>query len=313
MKGKTRALRVLDLLGIRYSVRGRRAWARCPFHSDKDPSWFVDVMKGGHHCFSCKAGGTLARLVMHVRGVSMKEAIAFIDGQGKGFEPERVRARIAFRQAEIVRIGFRLPAGVYLKPLAEWPTPFRRYAQDERHITAEQVDRFGLGYALEGKLQGRIVFPVRDARGRVVSYSARDFTDQLEERYLTPHERDGADLDGLFGENLWPAREARTVIVVNEGAINALAVDRAASLPSTSIGGSDVRLLHVAKLSTFPLVILLTDPDLAGNKAAQSFRRMLARHTETVRPRLPKGQDADTMSPDALGENLRSAAFAGSD
>lgn len=301
MLRETRATKVLDALRIRYVVKGRRAWARCPYHEDADPSWFVDVFKTGHHCFSCKAGGTLAELVVHVRGCSLKEAIEFVSAQGKGFEPPRARVRFVERPARPQAHRFRLPREVYVEPFEKWPTPMRRYAE-RRHLDAEQAWRFRVGYAVDGRLEGRIVLPVLDLAGRVLGYSARDVTDASEQRYLTPHEKDGANLDGLFGEHLWPkgieADGRRSeVVVVAEGALNALAVDRAlgGAIPVASIGGSDARPGHAAKLAAFRRVILLTDPDDAGDRVANDLGRMLLRYCDVVRPRLPEDQDADTL------------------
>ncbi len=303
---ETRATKVLDALGIKYAAKGRRAWARCPFHDDHDPSWFVDIFKGGHHCFSCKASGTLTELVEHVRSCSLSEAIEFVKAAGKGWEPPAARVRVVARAPKLSPRRFQLPREVYIQPLEKWPSPIRNYAA-KRRIDAGQVERFGLGYAVDGRLQSRVILPVRDRRGRPVGYSARDFTNADERRYLTPHESELADLNGLFGEHLWP--DTSPVVVVTEGAFNALAVDRAfgGSVPVAAIGGSDARPGHATKLAALVssgTVVLLTDPDDAGDDVAAALGSMLARYARVERLRLQEGSDADTLDPRDLRKHL---------
>jgi DNA primase len=282
--------------------RGRRAWALCPFHTDHDATNFFVRTTGDHagtfHCFACKAKGNLIALVMHVRGIDFKAAKAFITTLGKNYEPPRARVRVVERPAILGRQRFALPRECIMgEPLAAWATLARRYV-DSRAISAEEIERYGLGYAVDGRLAGRVVFPVRvGPRATPASYSARSFVG-AERKYLTPHETEGADLDAMFGEHLWPASpDDRDVICVTEGAINALACARATDFEASSISGSDVRPGHVIKLATFDCVVLLTDPDAAGDKAARGLASSLGRRSNVVRVRLPVGKDAADLTP----------------
>lgn len=289
--------------------RGRRAWALCPFHNDHDPTnFFVRISgdyAGTYHCFGCKKGGSIIDLVMKLRNIEYKAAKAFVAAAGKGYEPPKAKVRVVERPPLLGRKRFKLPGECIMNtPLDSWVTLARRYAIS-RHITQAEIDRYGLGYAVESRLGGRIVFPVLvGADARPESYSARSFVG-ADRKYLTPHESEDANLDALFGEHLWPADMGeREVICVTEGAINALACARATDFEASSISGSDVRPGHVLKFGTFKTVVLLTDPDKAGDKAARGFRSSLGRRTTVVRVQLPTGKDADDLTPNDLHQRI---------
>lgn len=301
----TRTEHILDALDIEVvKKKGFRAWALCPYHEDHDPSWFIRVFgkrTGQHYCFACKKGGTLLELVMHVRALSAKDARQFIETSGKGFEPAKIKARVIERPAMLGRVRFRMPREVIVKPFEKWSASPKRYAI-KRGITAEQVERFQIGYAVDGRLRGRLVFPFIDRHGPA-SYSARTFVGE-EPRFLTPHESEHADLGAIFGEHLWPRAHERDVIVVTEGAIDALAVDRACDFNIGALNGSDIDSMQAVKLVTFKLVLCLTDNDPAGNNAAKVLRGLLGRHTAFERVSLPEGVDAAKMDRDGLSDAL---------
>lgn len=292
----TRTEIVLDALKIEIvSRRGGRGWALCPWHDDHSPTSFFVRLKGSRsgqsHCFSCKNGGGLTALVMHVRKCDVDEARAFIKLAAEGFEPPRARVRVVERPAVLGRARFKMPSEVYFEPLAEWVTLARRYAE-KRGITQSEVDSYKLGYAVDGnKVGGRIVIPWLDSAGRAAGYSARTFVDQ-EPKYQTPGEDENADRSVMFGEHLWPSAKQRRVVVVTEGAFNAIAVRRAFDVPVAALGGSEIDPMHAVKLASFARVVLLTDPDDAGDAAAAALSSMLARYCELMRPTLPNKLDA---------------------
>jgi DNA primase len=120
------------------------------------------------------------------------------------------------------------------------------------------------------------------------SYMARDFTEHRKaKRYLYPATEDYPNLDVMFGEHTWPENRAESIIVVTEGAFNALAVDRVITDYVTALGGSDVRDAHIAKIATFGTVFVFTDSDEAGDRAADKLIQVLCRHTNIKRVRLP--------------------------
>lgn len=299
---RTRPEIVLEALGLEVTARRHgRAWLPCPFHAaepTRDPRFFVRLegkRAGQCWCFSCKNGGSLYTLVEHIRGCDRKAALAFIEQALKGFRAPPTWVRFVERKPDLVRPGLYFPKGVVFAPLAAWTPSARRYFEGERGLSAAEVERYGLGYAADGYLAGRVVFPCRDRRDRIVSYSARTFVDEIP-RYKTPHEEHNADRSAIFGEHLWPPVGARRAIVVTEGAVDAVSAAKVAGVLAGSIGGSaEIDPGQLEKLASFAVVGIMTDNDPAGNAAADVLRRALARHVETVRIELPKGSDANKL------------------
>lgn len=304
--------RLLRLLGVRAEQDGDRWLARCPSgrHEDRKPSWRIRDARGSarnalHHCWSCLFGSTAIDLVQHVLGLTTASAAAeWIIENAQGEAPAALELEVRF--ADRVRFPFALPAGAEFGPLASWPTPARRYAE-QRGITDQQVDRWGLGYAVEGRLRGRLVIPIRDRWGVLLSYTARSFAGQPK-RYLNPAEQEGPEPGAVFGEEHWPGGDDPDLVVVLEGALNALAVERVAPLlPVAALGGSRHDPLQVAKLARFRRAVLFTDADPAGDGAASRLIASLARHLSLARALLPPGQDPASAPPEALAGALDGA------
>jgi 5S rRNA maturation endonuclease (ribonuclease M5) len=196
------------------------------------------------------------------------------------------------------------PPEVELAPLQDWPSQAREYIES-RGVTAEQVERWGIGYAIEGRLQGRIVIPIRNETGWA-SYTARDFTGRASRRYLYPPSGE-SDSTAMFGEEHWPADKEFKVLVVVEGAMDALAVERVTGNGMTLTwfvaalgGGSSFRLEHARRIATWSRVIVATDPDAAGDKMAKRIKAAISRHALVFRCRLMEGTDAASTPPELL-------------
>jgi DNA primase len=307
----TRVERVLGRLGIVIEERrGQRLWALCPYHKDRHAeNWFIrhtGPRRGQHHCFACKAGGSLLELVEHVRRCDRDKARAWLKDFADDAAPPAA-GRIRVEVSSPFAGGFELPAELIVEPFKKWVSGARSYAKS-RDITLAQVKKWRIGYAVEGRLAGRLIFVARDTDGVPSSYSARTFVD-AKKRYLTPDSREGADLDVMFGEEHWPAPDERGkrpgFVVLVEGAINGLAVERALVAAGVEgyfavMGGSHLRPIHAMKLASFERVLLLSDPDAAGDDVAELYDAALARHTAVERVRLPAGSDAQSVSLDEL-------------
>lgn len=293
----SRAELVMAYLGLEVaSARGSRAWATCPLHAWVSSRPTLSVRLSGaeaglYHCFACKAGGNLPMLVAAVRGVSYEEALEVVDHVAGGEAKRRRRQVFRAAGARPTRRGYRLPPEVVVgEPLGDWPSPASGYLA-ERGIGAAVVEAFGVGYAVDGRLAGRVVLPIRVGPDAApAGYSARSFAGE-EPRYLTPHAGEGADPGAVFGEHLWPPEGERRVVVVTEGAIDALSVHATAGCPVAALGGSDVDAFRALAVATFGGAVILTDADEPGEAAARRIRGMLGRATRTARARLPRGED----------------------
>lgn len=283
---------LLHRLGVRVASRGgARLWARCPHpdHDDRDPSWYIiddpqDRMHGRHHCYGCGWGGWPVHLASAVLDLPLREARAWVREGASAPAPTSVSVEVLPTAAR-----FSLPSGVRFGPLNTWPTPARRYARG-RGLTPGQVARWGVGYCVEGKLAGRVVFPVRSGAGEVVGYVARTFVG-ARVPHRTPDKRDGADLGAVYGEQHWPPPPERAVVRVTEAVIDALAVERAEPGPIGAVLGSSLHPSQVGRLSTFQRVVVVSDGDEAGDKLAEDLAAQLARWCEVLRAPVPRGLD----------------------
>lgn len=311
--------KLLKALGIEARLRGKEWAAPCPnpAHDDRHPSWRMrdDPLSrsgkhGSHKCWPCGFKGGPLDLVMKVRSLDEDEARAWLSAFYRGDAAEPPPERLRWQMGSYFAQGFELPGEVKVEPLDEWPSAAREYVES-RGITAEQVERYGLGYAVYGRLAGRIVLVARDIEGAPRSYTARTFTGHLK-RYLAADRSEGPDLGCMFGEQFWPplerlqgAMRRRGWVAALEGAINGLAVERAVpELPFAVTSGTQPHPAHFAKLASFEGVLLLTDPDAAGDAAAERFAQALGRHVPVRRVRLSEGKDAQEVAPTLLREVL---------
>ena len=294
---------LLERLGIRAEKRGRELWACCPFpeHEERTPSWHIrdepgTDRHGRNNCHGCELGGSAIFLVMQVLDLSGKDAWKWIkSGNSIVQRAPKLRASVAESTTSIVH-RFRLPDGVVVSPMDTWPERARRYLED-RGVDEWQRQRWGIGYAPEGftrggRMHGRIVLPVYDGRGRLISYTGRAYT-RSDRKYLEPREEEGADKAAVLGENLWPTAERRTLLVF-EGAFNALAGERATGLPVAALYGSQFLPGHAFRLATFPEVVIASDPDKAGDKLERAVRA-LGRWVKVRRAIFPDGLDANDV------------------
>lgn len=289
--------RMVEKLGIKIErEKNNRLMALCPFHVDTDPSFFVRIGEraGQWYCFVCKEGGGFTELVYKIRGYAvMDSAIRWIkEFQDDAPPPPSTSARVEV--SESTSRTFTVPEEVIFEPLDDWVTPVRRYAVS-RGITAEQVESHGIGYAVDGRLAGRLVLVTRDYRLVAASYAARSFADE-EPRYLYPMARENAKHTVLWGEPTMA--DANRGAFLSEGAIDALAVERVVlqtGFASLALGGSHIRPEHLMKLSLLQRVIVATDDDKAGNDAWDRLRAALSRHVILERLKF-RGGDAAKLS-----------------
>jgi 5S rRNA maturation endonuclease (ribonuclease M5) len=302
------------LRGLRINATDEQTkWrAPCPSnrHRDRHPSWtMVDQpgheKHGLHECRSCHFKGTSFDLVAHVLDIGNYSAVEWIIGNAYG-QLNAVPDVVIKVQQSFFRRGCKLPPEVVFEPMSIWPGPVRDYAVS-RGITPLQVERWGIGYALEGRLAGRIVI-VSHNRDRVpLDYTARTFWPSPH-KYLAAVEAENPSPGAIFGERYWPPMAHRDLVVVLEGGINGLAVERASNLPFGCVSGSEVQLEHLMKFSTFRRAIILTDPDPAGDRAAELLEASLLRHLGVARLRLPEGSDAQTVQSQYLHDELSALA-----
>ena len=306
---------LLERLGIEFVEKNDVLWASCPSpdHNDSTPSWRMiadpDEPKfGQHRCYGCGFGGWPVHLVEKVLGCSRQDARDWLRDVEVD-PPLPFEVAVEFQRS--VPVMFTLPSGVRVEPFDQWPEEPREYVRS-RGIADWQIARWGIGWTprrydeMLNKLAGRIVFPVRTVSGKLISYTGRSYTGSAR-RFKEPSKSEGADLGAVFGERHWSSK--RKIVAVTEGAIDALAIERAFpySLSIGGIYGSQLAPGHIARLASFDTVIMATDPDRAGESVARELELELRRWVRVLRLELPEGEDPASLSvkdPQALKEML---------
>ncbi len=313
-------------------------WACCPFHAEKSPSFHVDDRKGFYHCFGCKASGDIFTFLIEKEGLKYPEAVerlameaglAMPQVSEAEVEREELRASLydvmemaaAFFEAELQAARGAKARG-YLADRQLSPAiqkEFRLgYAPGEhsalrsylagKNITAEQMIEAGLLVSGEkipapyDRFRDRLMFPIRDPRGKVIAFGGRALNKDALPKYLnspeTPLFHKGRVLYNLDKARA-PAHETGAIIVV-EGYVDVIAMHQAGLTHAVAPLGTAFTEDQLAQLwKIAPEPILCFDGDSAGIKAAY---RALDLALPLLKPGhslkfalLPEGQDPDDL------------------
>jgi DNA primase len=325
---------IVEVVGRRVQLKkaGKEFKACCPFHDEKTPSFTVSPTKGFYHCFGCGEHGNAVDFLMQYDHMDFVEAVESLAGL-MGLEVPREESDRPARSYDAL---FELVARVARFYEAE----LKKHAAavdylKQRGIDGATAKRFGIGYAPAGwsnvldkfgtsreaidrllatgliirkdngqhydRFRERIMFPIRDARGRTIGFGGRVMGDG-EPKYLNSPEtvlfHKGRELYGLY-----EARQAlRSIdrLVVVEGYMDVVGLARHGIDFSTATLGTATTDEHLNRL--FRLcddVIFSFDGDRAGRAAAWKALETalpLIREGRQVRfVFLPEGQDPDSF------------------
>lgn len=320
--------------------RAGREWkACCPFHNEKTPSFTINDEKGFYHCFGCGAHGDAIRWLTDQRGLAFIDAVKELaDAAGVAMPAPDPQSQERAQRASGLYEVMEAAAGWFSEQLDGVEGSAARAYLTRRGITEATKQKFGFGLAPDsrGKLKvalknlgndklieagliiqpedeakepydrfrGRLMFPIRDARGRCIGFSGRILGDG-EPKYLnspdTPLFDKGRTLFNL--DKAGPAsREAKRIIVV-EGQMDVIALDQAGISESVAPLGTALTEGQLALLwKLYPSPILCFDGDSAGQKAAvRAAERALPILTpgkSLLVARMPTGQDPDDVIAD---------------
>jgi DNA primase len=317
-------------------LRAGREWkACCPFHNEKTPSFTVNDDKGFYHCFGCGAHGDAIRFLTDHRGMPFMDAVKELAAKA-GMDvpaPDPQAKERADRTASLTDVMASV-AGWYSEQLNGLAGAEARDYLKRRGIDAETVQRFALGFAPDSRsalkraleklgedrlvetgmlikpeeggdsydrFRGRLMFPIRDPRGRVIGFGGR-ILGSGEPKYLnspdTPLFDKGRTLYNI--DRASPASRASRRLIVVEGYMDVIALDRAGIAEVVAPNGTAVTEAQLERMWRLdPAPILCFDGDSAGRKAAiRAALRALPHITpeRTLRfVELPAGQDPDDV------------------
>ncbi len=313
-------------------------WAPCPFHQEKTASFHVDDRKGYYYCFGCHAKGDAISFVRETENVGFMEAVEILAREAGLQMPARdpKAQKRADRRTELAGVmeqavqHYRLQlktaaaaaareylAGRGLSEAAQerWEIGF---APDQRqgvfgHLTgkgvaADLVIDAGLaakpddGGAPYDRFRGRIIFPIRDARGRAIALGGRAMDPNARAKYLNSPETELFD-KGRSLYNLQRAREAAgrgEPLIVAEGYMDVIALAEAGFAAAVAPLGTAItenQLQMLWRIAPEPVVAL--DGDKAGLGAAMRLIDLALPLLEAGRSLrfciMPPGQDPDDV------------------
>ena len=313
--------------------RGVRWVGLCPFHSEKTPSFTVSPERGLFKCFGCGKGGDVFSFVQLRENVSFMEAMRHLaDRAGVDFRDSTQRSPTAPGEpsrTELAKLNAWAMQFFRTNLLTESVGCSAREYLRGRGFTDATVERFGLGLAAEGgpslrnaaaragfgdamlvaadllrkdeetgrvyeTFRSRLMFPIRDATGRVVGFGGRTLVDD-KAKYLNTRQT------ALFdkGRNLYGIELGREAIVsrrraiIVEGYTDCMACHQAGFTETVATLGTAMTEAHVDLLRRFgEEIVLLFDSDAAGEAAAnRAIALALPRCVKVRLARIPEGKD----------------------
>jgi DNA primase len=324
---------IVDLIDgyVPLKKKGREYLACCPFHNEKTPSFTVSPVKQFYHCFGCGAHGTALSFLMsydHLGYVEAIEALAQKTGltvprEGAVKSPvdypgdlELLAAAAEFyRQAlrtHTHAIEYLRRRGLTGTVAAQYNLGYAPEAWDsliQRLRTRASLDslvRAGLVIkTVEGRhydrFRNRIMFPIRDIRGRVIGFGGRVLDDSTPKYLNSPETSLFHKGRALYG--WYEARKAKQKLenfVVAEGYMDVVALAQHGIMNTVATLGTATTREHIRQLyRTVSEIVFCFDGDRAGRAAAwRAVGNLLPEFRDGLQARfmfLPEGEDPDTL------------------
>jgi DNA primase len=319
---------------VKVTRAGREFKACCPFHNEKSPSFTINDEKGFYHCFGCGAHGDAIRWMTEHRGLSFMDAVKELAGEA-GLDvpaPDPRAAQKAEEQSSLrdvvqdaaawfsyqLDIGSGGKARDYLARRGISDATRKAFsfglAPDSRTALKEALSKYPTPMLVESgmliqvdnkdpydRFRGRLMIPIRDARGRVIAFGGRILGDG-EPKYLnspdTPLFDKGRTLFNL--DKASPASRRTNRVIVVEGYMDVIALAEAGIEDAVAPLGTALTEQQITMLWRMVAVpILCFDGDAAGQKAAM---RAATRALPMLQPghslafaAMPQGQDPDDV------------------
>ena len=326
---------IVELIDKRVPLKkqGREFAACCPFHNEKSPSFFVSPVKQFYHCFGCGAHGTAISFLMEYEHMEFPEAVREVASMVGMEVPQEKGDDKSSTLAPLYEVLDKA-ANYYREQLKKAPAAID-YLKG-RGVTGEIAREFGLGFVPAGwdnvlkavgssseyqqhllgagmliekegehryhdRFRERIMFPIRDGRGRIIGFGGR-VMGKGEPKYLNSPEtalfHKGRELYGLY-EARQALRDIPRLLVV-EGYMDVVALAQYGLRYAVATLGTSTTEEHLKKLfRVAPEVVFCFDGDRAGRAAAwRALENALPEAQDGRQIRflfLPEGEDPDTL------------------
>ena len=313
-------------------------WAPCPFHQEKSASFHVDDRKGYYYCFGCHAKGDAVTFVKESENLGFMEAVQVLAGEAGMQMPARdpQAAQRADRRTELQQVMDEAVKFYRLQLKTAAGSAARAYLSQKRRLNEQAWDRWDIGWSpdnaqavvealkakgipedlmiasgvvaksdngrLYDRFHARIIFPIRDGRGRIISLGGRSLDPNARAKYLNGPETELFDKGrNLFNQS--PAREAAgkgKPLIVAEGYMDVIALSEAGFTAAVAPLGTAVtedQLRLIWRIADEPVIAL--DGDTAGLRAAQRVIDLALPMLEAGKALrfaiLPGGMDPDDL------------------
>jgi len=327
---------LVEIVNSRVLLRraGREFMACCPFHAEKTPSFSVSPSKQFYHCFGCGAHGNAIGFLMDYERLEFPDAVEEL-ARHAGLElPQRGdsgdSSRTLLERVARADRFFRQQLRIH---------PDRQRAVDylrQRGLTGQIAGVFGIGYAppgwdnlcralrgdgvpaedllaaglasrdeqgrLRDRFRDRIIFPIRDRRGRVIAFGGRTLDGDVTPKYLnspeTPLFHKGSELYGLYEARAHNRSLPRLIVV--EGYMDVVALAQHGISYAVATLGTATTAEHIERLfRVVNDVVFCFDGDRAGRTAAWRALEVALPFLRDGRQIgflfLPEGEDPDTL------------------
>ena len=311
--------------------KGKEYTACCPFHDEKTASFTVSPEKQFYHCFGCGAHGTAIGFLMEYEHLDFLEAVETLS-QNLGLE-------IPYEDTPVIKNDFQElytlleHANSYYKKMLREHQNAIDYLKS-RGVSGEVAAKFDLGYAPDGfnnilnqfknaatekqlikiglikkneqgkkydRFRNRIMFPIKDRRGRIIGFGGRAFSDEIPKYLNTPETPVFHKSDALYG--LYEARkykETSQSIIVVEGYMDVVALAQHQIFNVVATLGTATTTQHIQQLFNYTQeVVFCFDGDRAGRdaawRAAQQTIPLFKDGLEAKFLFLPQDEDPDSV------------------
>jgi DNA primase len=330
---------IVEVINAHTDLRrqGARMVGLCPFHEERTPSFSVDPQEKLYHCFGCGVGGDVIKFVEEKEGLGFAEAVELLaDRYGVELEREKEDPRAEARRQQRRRLEQLLDRTAAFYGAFLWDADEAGKAREymaERGLGEEVLRAFGVGYApsawdqvlVRGQQAGfsvdemrgvglvqrgrgggeydrfrsRIMFPIRERRGRVLGFGGRAMRSDQGAKYVNTAETDffhkSHMLYGIDRAKVAIAKAGRAVVV--EGYTDVLALHQAGIEEAVGVMGTAITEEQVATLSGMvEEVVLALDADSAGQEAMLRAQRVASKRSMRLRvAAMPAGVDPAEM------------------
>ena len=343
---------VITDYGIQLKRHGRSKYYECccPFHGDKTPSFKVDEIKGTYRCFGCGERGNAISFVMKHDGLEFPAAVKVLADK----KNIKIEEREETDDEKNSRLEREANLALMARVDALYKAMFREDADAQEYAHgrwgAEYCEEEGIGYAPKGNVlvswaekngesldrlrtlslvgidehncwydffRARIMIPIKDRMGRVISYTARDLTGTSKSKYLngaeSPIYRKGDVLFGFHNARRIASKEQKVYAV--EGAPDCMRLQQIGVVNTVAPLGTEwteaqftllKRIVH--KICFLPDADPAKDGDEfgAGVKAVikNGKEAMKAGFAVSVKP-IPLGKQGEKQDPDEYCQDIK--------